>query len=821
MRAILYGNLQAEIFSGAGVRLTRVTLRQARSDLLRPGQPAAPYRPRMLGRERETAEALAVIQAGGPVGFHAACGYGKTTLLENIAATALERGLAPSAIYLRADRNRVGDLLQQLVARLYACDQSVKLTPEECARLLGQVSAVIAVDDLCVGTDQVSYLLEVLPGCSLVIGSAEPVLDGRGSSHHLGGLPEETALALVADDLGRPLTAEERAAARRLAAVVKGQPLQLRQCAALVREGRHSLSSLARQAAHDPETLDRLSISALALHERRALAVLALAAGVMLPATVVETIGQIAYLGEWLESLHRRGLAERRDDRFGLPVCKAESYRQLLVKDLHLAASARDLSSWLTVADPTAAESQSAAEAALAIMDVAAECGDLATVVRLASIAERALFIAGRWEAWHHALGQGLAAAETSADRAAEAFFSHQQGTLAFCRDQLDEARRLLQHALTLREQIGDDAGADVTRHNLRLLEPPHPLRPPRHRVPRRALAMAGSALTTMALAAGAIAIASALRSGQPTGGQPTGRPSMSPAAASSPSQPSNPARAQGQGQRDLQFTPQTLSAVTVGTAESQQITATGGTPPYHFSWSGNSPPGLTLSSKGALSGTPTTAGSYRFMITATDSSNPANSSSQRYTLQVAPQAVTITLNPSTLPAVTVGTAESQQITATGGTPPYIFSWSGDPPPGLTLSSSGLISGAPATAGSYQFTMKATDTSGTSSGSQSYTLQVGPTPVTITLSPPQLPATNGCSGYKAQITASGGTPPYAFSWSGDPPSGLTLSTSGAISGDPTAVDSYPFTITATDSSATPNSGSQSYTLAENCTYVGY
>ena len=266
------------------MRLSRVTLRQAMSDRLRPGQPAAPHRPRMLGRERETAEALAAIQAGGPAGFHAACGYGKTTLLENIVATASERGLAPSAIYLRADRNRVGDLLQQLVARLYVCDQPVKLTPQDCARLLGQVSAVIAIDDLRAGPDQVGYLLEVMPGCSLVIGSAEPVLADRGSSRHLGGLPEETALALVADDLGRPLTAEERDAARRLVAAVKGQPLHLRQCAALAREGRHSLRSLARQAAHDPEVLDRLSISALALHERHALAVLALAAGVLLPA---------------------------------------------------------------------------------------------------------------------------------------------------------------------------------------------------------------------------------------------------------------------------------------------------------------------------------------------------------------------------------------------------------------------------------------------------------------------------------------------------------------------------------------------------------
>ena len=69
--------------------------------------------------------------------------------------------------------------------------------------------------------------------------------------------------------------------------------------------------------------------------------------------TVVDAIGQIAYLAKWLESLHRRGLAEQRDDRFGLPVCKAESYRRILLQDLDLAAAARGLSNWLTAADPT------------------------------------------------------------------------------------------------------------------------------------------------------------------------------------------------------------------------------------------------------------------------------------------------------------------------------------------------------------------------------------------------------------------------------------------------------------------------------------
>ena len=119
MSAVLYGNLRAEIVSNVGTRIHRVTLRQATSDLLRPSQPGAPRKPPMLDRKREAADAFAAIQAGRPAGFHAACGYGKTTLLMNIVAAASERDLAPSCVYLRAGGDRIGDLLQHLVAKLY------------------------------------------------------------------------------------------------------------------------------------------------------------------------------------------------------------------------------------------------------------------------------------------------------------------------------------------------------------------------------------------------------------------------------------------------------------------------------------------------------------------------------------------------------------------------------------------------------------------------------------------------------------------------------------------------------------------------------
>ena len=531
MSAIRYGNLTAEIVSGQGVRISRLTLRQAGPDLLRSARPGPPPGPLFTGREQQTADALSAIQQGRPIGFHAACGYGKTALLQHIAAVAAERYDPPDCVYLHADRDRVGDLLQDLVTRLYHGDPPVKPTPAQCARLLGQVSAVIPVDDLSAGPEQVDYLLGVLSGCSVVIGSDRPIAGlASGADQRLTGLSADDALALLSRELGRPLAGQELPAARDLADAVDGQPLHLRQAAALLREGPHSLESLARHAAGDVGALDRLSINALADRERRALAVLALAAGALLPAEVVDVVGQIAELGDCLTSLHRRGLAEHDRDRFGLPVCKATSYREMLLEDLHLGSSARELCHWLSTRNPTASESLSAAEAALAILEFAAEREEWATVLRLARAAEPVLFLAGRWEAWHHVLGQGLAAAKATQDTAAAAFFTHQLGSRALCLDQLDDALRLLQTALTLREQAEDRDGADLTRHNLRLLEPPEAPpeepRPPRRRRAGHPVALAlASLLGVLALIVGGVAAASTLWDG---GSGPKSGPSYS-----------------------------------------------------------------------------------------------------------------------------------------------------------------------------------------------------------------------------------------------------------------------------------------------------
>ncbi len=257
---------------------------------------------------------------------------------------------------------------------------------------------------------------------------------------------------------------------------------------------------------------------------------------------------------------------------------------------------------------------------------------------------------------------------------------------------------------------------------------------------------------------------------------------------------------------------PTTTPAATTGTAYSQTITATGGTGPYIFTVStGALPAGITLTSAGVLSGTPTAAASSTFEITATAGTCTGKMS---YTLVVNnPACPTITVSPTTTPAATTGTAYSQTITATGGTGPYIFTVStGALPAGITLTSAGVLSGTPTAAASSTFEITAT--AGTCTGKMSYTLVVNnPACPTITVSPTTTPAATTGTAYSQTITATGGTGPYIFTVStGALPAGITLTSAGVLSGTPTAAASSTFEITATAGTCT---GKISYTLVVN------
>ncbi len=253
---------------------------------------------------------------------------------------------------------------------------------------------------------------------------------------------------------------------------------------------------------------------------------------------------------------------------------------------------------------------------------------------------------------------------------------------------------------------------------------------------------------------------------------------------------------------------PLTLAAGMVGTAYSQTVTASGGSGALTLSLSGALPAGLTFNaSTGVISGTPTSAGTSNFTITATDANSATGS--RPYSITVS---TPVTVDPATLPAGTAGTAYSQTVAATGGTGPYTYAATGTLPTGLTLNAStGVISGTPSVAGSSTFTITATDSVG-GTGARSYTVTVNPA---VEVNPSSLPGGTVGTAYSQTVSATGGSgAPYTFGVVGSLPAGLSLNaSSGVISGTPTASGSSTFTISATDTNGAV--GTRAYTVTMN------
>ena len=258
-----------------------------------------------------------------------------------------------------------------------------------------------------------------------------------------------------------------------------------------------------------------------------------------------------------------------------------------------------------------------------------------------------------------------------------------------------------------------------------------------------------------------------------------------------------------------LSITTTQLPAGTVGERyTTTSITVTGGSEPYTFSTTGNFPPGLALNpTSGAIGGTPTQSGVFAFNVLVRDAAQRLATRSYSVTIGAGLRFRTN----SPLPSGQVGQAYDQFVEVEGGTAPYQFQRiSGDLPAGLSLSTSGRLQGTPTAAFDGSFTLRATDSGNPPlTAERQFALRISTSLVITTESLP--PGIVGQS-YSQIITATGGNAPYSFTVStGVLPPGLLLArTNGTISGTPTTLGSFPFTILVTDSNS--RSGTRDYTL---------
>ncbi|HUX45573.1 MAG TPA: putative Ig domain-containing protein [Terracidiphilus sp.] len=262
-----------------------------------------------------------------------------------------------------------------------------------------------------------------------------------------------------------------------------------------------------------------------------------------------------------------------------------------------------------------------------------------------------------------------------------------------------------------------------------------------------------------------------------------------------------------------MAFTTTTLANGTYNVAYTANVTATGGAGTLTYSLaSGPLPTGLSLSAAGVISGTPTVTGTFPITVKAADAFG--DSLTQSLSLKVVYPALTVTA--ATLATGYVGSHYSQQMAATGGSGTG-YSWAvaggSSLPAGLTLSSGGLLSGSPTTQGTTNFTVTVTDSaSNTANGSFSVTVDAGVSITTATT----LPTGYAGSSYSQQLAATGGTG-TGFTWAvsngSTLPAGLTLSSGGLLSGNPTTTGTPSFGITVTDSASNTASVTFSMTIS--------
>lgn len=262
-------------------------------------------------------------------------------------------------------------------------------------------------------------------------------------------------------------------------------------------------------------------------------------------------------------------------------------------------------------------------------------------------------------------------------------------------------------------------------------------------------------------------------------------------------------------------ITAQTLPTGYVGTAyPSTQLAATGGSGTYS-TWalaSGSSlPAGLSLSTAGVISGTPSgSTGTIDFTVRVTDSAS--NTATASFSI-IVKAGITITTGTS-LPDGYPGDAyPSTTLAATGGSGSYT-NWSvisGSLPAGLNLSTDGTLSGTPTTAGNGSFTVKVTD-SASNTATATFTLTVE-SALTVTSTALASAAVN--NSYSQKLAASGGSGGYTWSVSSGAANtlatyNLSLAADGTVSGTPTTTGSAVFTAVVTDSAG--HTASQALTI---------
>lgn len=449
--------------------------------------------PSLVGRANETSTIFATLDNHRFVEVYGPVDIGKSALLEAAATNQTGQSLPDGTIFLRPRQTTAADLLQEIHDEFFTCSiPNLKLTDAQVTRDLQTIRARVVLDNDRLPKEELEVLLAALTGSQLILSTRE-----RGGRHPgrirtmaLHGLSLPAARELYRITLERSLTTAEGAAVDALLATLEGRPGAIIREAVIARNEQQVLAAptmpVPPPTTGSTPTLDLQAeqlLKQLTAEERSLVAVLATIYDARLGEEPLLRIAGLSQSSPALPTLIRQQIVRTSSPRYNL----VETFTPFV---LAAADAARwrerviaDLVTWMRSSSTTLEQILEEAEAVLQLLRQAVAAERWEEVLLLARAIEPALIDGRQWGTWQQVLDWQLQAARAMRDLAAEGWALHQLGTRALCLGNAVVAQTFLSQALNIRVRLGDRAGADVTRHNLNLVQPPPP--PPSSTPPR------------------------------------------------------------------------------------------------------------------------------------------------------------------------------------------------------------------------------------------------------------------------------------------------------------------------------------------------
>lgn len=374
---------------------------------------AGSSRPNPLGRERELAAIAQALDDGLVVRVHGSDGSGRSTVLRQLGQV---RGGDRDVVFLPARGLAIDDLLQTLFDACFDSD-GYRPAPSSMRELMGTVRALLLVDDFEGTAEDLKALLDATPECEIVVASRERISWPDGFAVELGVLAEAAGIALLARELSRDITEDERADAVESWRAAGGNPLALVQLAAAVREEAGSLADF-----RDSQQLTQALVLSRTEPQRRVLGILSLIGAVPAPAALLTAIvGPQCEAA--VEQLVATGLIAEGQPRIAGRL--GEHVAALAGTSVAPARLAETIIAWLRIGPDRRLLGESA-PLILQVLRATMAAGHYRTAGQLARVASPKLAMALHLGAWGTLLTLGHSAALAADAADDEAYFAHE-----------------------------------------------------------------------------------------------------------------------------------------------------------------------------------------------------------------------------------------------------------------------------------------------------------------------------------------------------------------------------------------------------------